>query len=133
MAPGPGRLAEASTRPLPVAGMQNTEASVALAGTVVRSGPLDEPGPVIGRRAELPKQRAAPWPVQKMPLALLALAPVVPSGERVTAITPTCEPSQQLPPPVPQGQALAAQPPLPGPPGHGVVASPTPPVGQSRV
>src|SRR5262249_18979945 len=133
MAPGPGRLAEASTRPLPVAGMQNTEASVAFAGTFLRSVPLDEPVSLIVRQAPLPKQPAVPWPVQKMPLALLALGGGGPSGERVTAITPTCEPSQQLPPPVPQGQALAAQPPLPGPPGHGVVVLPTPPVGQSRV
>src|SRR5215475_7187437 len=132
-APGPGRLAEASTRPLPVAGTQNTEASVAFDGTFLRSVPPDEPVSLIVRQAVLPKQPAPVWPVQKMPLALLALAPVVPSGERVTEITPTCEPSQQLPPPAVQGQALAAQPPLPGPPGHGVATLPTPPVGQSRV
>jgi len=84
-------------------------------------------------QAELPKQPACAWLVQKMPPALLALAPVVPSGERVTAIGPTCEPSQQLPPPFVQGQASAAQPPLPGPPGQGVAGLPTPPVGQSRV
>src|SRR5215468_11373480 len=104
MAPGPGRLAGASTTALPVAGMQNTEASVALAGTFVTSVPPDEPVSLIVRQAELPKQPAVVWPVQKMPLALLALAPVVPSGERVTEITPTCEPSQQLPPPAVQGQ-----------------------------
>jgi hypothetical protein len=73
-----------------------------------------------------------------MPLALLALAPVVPSGERVTAIGPTCEPSQQLPPPFVQGQlqelAGEQQFPFPAdPPAHGAATVPTPPVGQSRV
>src|SRR5215831_5800142 len=121
MAPGPGRLAEASTRPLPVAGTQNTEASVAFAGVFVRSGPPGEPVSLIVRQAALPKQPAPVWPVQKMPLALVLLGAPVSSGLRVTEIAPTCEPSQQLPPPAVQGQALAAQPPLPGPPGHGVV------------
>src|SRR5262249_42001068 len=133
MAPGPGRLAEASTRPLPVAGMQNTEASVAFAGTFLRSVPPDEPVSLIVRQAPLPKQPAVPWPVQKMPLALLALAPVGRGGERGTKTPPTGEPSQQLPPPAVRGRALAAQPPLPGPPGQGVATLPTPPVGQSRV
>src|SRR5262245_20617181 len=102
-APGPGRSAEASTRPLPVAGMQNTEASVAFDVTFVRSVPPDEPVSLIVRQAALPKQPACAWLVQKTPLALVALAPVVPSGERVTEIAPTCEPSQQFPPPAVQG------------------------------
>src|SRR5262245_43845224 len=138
MAPGPGRSAEASTRPLPVAGMQNTEASVAFAGVLKKSVPPDEPVSLIVRQAALPKQPACAWLVQKMPLALLALAPVVPSGERVTEIAPTCEPSQQLPPPAVQGQlqeeAGEQQFPLPAcAAGHGVATVPTPPVGQSRV
>ena len=89
---------------MPVAGMQNTEASVALAGTFVTSVPPDEPVSLIVRQAELPKQPAWTWLVQKMPLALVALAPVVPSGERSMGITLRCKPSQQLPPPVVQGQ-----------------------------
>src|SRR5215831_20634850 len=98
MAPGPGRSAEASTRPLPVAAMQNTEASVALAGVPVVTAPAATPVSVIVRQSVLPKQPTwvpVPWPVQNRPVAMLVLAGPVVSGERVTAIGPTCEPSQQ--------------------------------------
>jgi hypothetical protein len=112
--------------------MQNTEASVALAGVPTVTGPASTPFSVIVTQVVLPKQPAC-WPVQKMPFAAVTLRVPVSSGERLMPITPTCEPSQQLPPPGVQGQALAAQPPFPGPPGHGVATEPTPPVGQSRV
>src|SRR5215831_1763912 len=133
MAPGPGRSAEASTSPLPVAAMQNTEASVAGAGVPVVTAPAGTPFSVMVRHAVLPKQPTVCWLVQNAPVAFVSLAVPVVSGVRLTEITPTCEPSQQLPPPAVQGQASAAQPPLPGPPGHGVAGLPTPPVGQSRV
>jgi hypothetical protein len=55
-APGPGRPAEASTSPLPVGAMQNTEASVALAGTPVMTVPAATPLSLIVRQAGLPKQ-----------------------------------------------------------------------------
>src|SRR5262249_44920338 len=121
MAPGPGRSAEASTRPLPVAAMQNTEASVALAGVPVVTAPAATPVSLIVRHAVLPKQpNACPfvllWPGQKFPVELVLLAVLVESGERLMGTAPTCEPSMQAPPPGVQG----------------CVAS-VPPVGQSRV
>src|SRR5262249_14595086 len=114
--------------------MQNTEASVADAGVPVLTGPAGVPLSLIVRQAVLPEQPTCPaiWRVQKRPPGSVLLAVPVVSGERLTAITPTCAPSQQLPPPAVQGQALAAHAGLPGG-GQGVVASPTPPVGQSRV
>jgi len=104
-APGPGRLAEASTVPLPVAEMQNTEASVAFAAVPGLTGPAGVPVSLIVRQAVLPKQPTcvAVWPGQKRPFGLVLLAGPVVSGERSTAITPTCEPSMQMPPPGVQG------------------------------
>jgi len=119
-----------------VAGLQNTEASVAFAGTFVRTVPAGAPVSVIVRQAVLPKQPAcvAVWPGQKRPPGSVSLAVAVVSGERVTEIGPTNEPSQQLPPPGVQGQLSAGHPlGVPGPPGHGEAGEPTPPVGQSRV
>src|SRR5215468_2060912 len=116
MAPGPGRSADASTSPLPVAAMQNTEASVALAGVPVGTAPAATPFSVMVRQAGLPKQPACGWLGQNRPVAFVALAVLVVSGERLMGITPTCEPSTQAPPPGVQG----------------CVAS-VPPVGQSRV
>ena len=55
-APGPGRSAEASTSPLPVAVMQNTDASVAADGLPLVISPAGEPFSVIVRQAVLPKQ-----------------------------------------------------------------------------
>src|SRR5262249_51341487 len=117
--------------------MQNTEASVPVAGVPGLTGPAGVPLSLIVRQAVLPKQPtcAAVWPGQKRPPGSVLLAVPVVSGERLTAITPTCAPSQQLPPPAVQGQlvvGLGVHAGLPGG-GHGVVASPTPPVGQSRV
>jgi hypothetical protein len=114
--------------------MQNTEASVPLAGTPVVIGPDGAPFSVIVRHAELPKQPAPVWPVQKMPPGSVSVAVPVLRGVRFTLIGPTWEPSQQLPPPTVHGQLSAAHPlGVPGPPGHGVATEPTPPVGQSRV
>src|SRR5262249_33096627 len=59
------------------------------------------------------------WPGQKLPVALVAVAGPVTSGERLTLITPTCVPSMQ--PSDPDTPAM-----------HGCVAS-APPVMQSRV
>src|SRR5262245_17533029 len=106
MAPGPGKSGPPSIMP-PVPLMQNTEASVALAGTFVRSCPAGEPFSLIWRQAVLPKQPAwipPSWPVQNRPTELVVLAGPVVSGERVTKIGPTCPPSQQAPPPAVQGQ-----------------------------
>src|SRR5262249_16100233 len=112
----------------------NTEASVALAGTAVEIGPAAAPLSLIVRHAALPKQPTctAPWPGQKRPPGSVALAVPVVSGERLTAIGPTCEPSQHWPPPGVQGQLVGAHEGWPGG-GHGVATEPTPPAGQSRV
>jgi len=113
MAPGPGRSAPLTAK-LP-AGMQNTEASVAFAGTFVKSIPAGEPVSLIVRQAVLPKQPAwvpASWPVQNRPTELVVLAGPVVSGERLTPIGPTCPPSQQAPPPAVQGQLQGTQ--MPG-------------------
>ena len=56
MAPGPGRLAAKSMITLFVFGMQKTDASVAVAGTPLVSGPAGVPVSVIVRHAGLPKQ-----------------------------------------------------------------------------
>src|SRR5262245_16696967 len=81
MAPGPGRSADALTSALLVAAMQNTEASVALAGVPVVTAPAATPVSVMVRQVELPKQPAwgaASWPVQNRPTELVVLAgPVV--------------------------------------------------------
>jgi hypothetical protein len=55
-APGPGRSADESTSPLPVAAMQNTDASVAGAATPFVIGPAATPFSVIVLHAWLPKQ-----------------------------------------------------------------------------
>src|SRR5215475_6286872 len=112
--------------------MQNTEASVAFAGTFVRTVPAAAPFSVIVTQVSLPKQPALSWPVQKTPPGSVALAVPVVSGERLTEIMPRCEPSQHWPPPGVQGQLSGAHAGLPGG-GHGVATVPTPPVGQSRV
>jgi hypothetical protein len=88
--------------------MQNTDASVALAGVPVLMAPDAAPFSVIVRHAVLPKQpNACPlvllWPGQKFPVELLLLAVPVVSGERLMGITPARAPSQQLSPAV-QGQ-----------------------------
>jgi hypothetical protein len=92
-----------------VAPMQNTEASVALAGVPRVTGPAAMPFSVIVTQRALPKQPAWGWPVQKMPFAAVTLAVPVESGERLMGITPTCEPSQQLPPPGAGGAAVATE------------------------
>src|SRR5262245_20941042 len=78
--------------------MQNVAASVTFAGAFVRSVPPGEPFSVIVRQSVLPKQPTwvpVLWPGQNRPVAMLVLAGPVVSGERVTAIGPTCAPSQQ--------------------------------------
>jgi hypothetical protein len=98
-----------------VPGMQNTEASVAFAGTFLKSIPAGEPFSVIVRQAVLPKQPAwtpPSWLGQNRPVELVALAGPVVSGERVRPITPTCPPSQQGPPPTVQAQLQGTQ--MPG-------------------
>jgi hypothetical protein len=59
MAPGPGREAEPSTAPLPVAGMQKVEARVMLFGAPGASAPAGVPFSVLARRWGLPKQPGA--------------------------------------------------------------------------
>src|SRR5262249_4131139 len=114
-APGPGKSADASTRPLPVAPMQNTAASVALAGVPAVMAPAGAPFSVIVRQAVLPKQpNMCPpellWPGRKLPPGSVLLAVPVVSGERLTWITPTCEPSRHAPPPGVQGCVPSAPP-----------------------
>src|SRR5262249_32521053 len=53
---GPARSADASTSPLPVAAMQNTDASVADAGVPFVMAPAATPFSVMVRHAGLPKQ-----------------------------------------------------------------------------
>src|SRR5262245_8625654 len=111
-APGPGRSAAPFTTALLVAGMQNVAASVAFAGTFVRTCPAGEPFSLIVRQLVLPKQPAwvpASWPVQNRPSALVVLAGPVVSGGRGTPIPPTCPPYQQAPPPALQGQLQGTQ------------------------
>src|SRR5262245_11144716 len=126
MAPGPGRSADTSTSALPVAAMQNTEASVALAGVPVVTAPAAAPFSVMVTHAGLPKQPGLIWPGQKRPVAFVALAVLVVSGERLMGITPTCEPSRQAPPPGRHVQGRLWD-------GPQVLAAELPPVGQSRV
>jgi hypothetical protein len=97
--------------------MQNTEASVAFAGTPGVIGPAGTPFSVMVRQALRPKQPGDTWLPQKLPVGEVALAAPVVSGERFTLMTPTCEPSMQRPPPGVQGS----------------VGGLAPPVGQSRV
>lgn len=113
--------------------MHINDASVALVGIPLESGPAGTPFSVMVRHAGLPKQPScdAPWPGQKRPPGSVSLTVPVVSGDRVTLIVPMCLPSQQSPPPIVHGQLLGAQ--LPGLPGQGVPGDPTPPVGQSRV
>jgi hypothetical protein len=113
--------------------MQNTEASVASAGTPVKIGPAATPRSVIVRQdsPNAPtKQPANLWPGQKRPPGSVALAVAVVSGERSMGITPVCTPSQQKPPPGVQGQLQVAgvgqQFSVPVPTGHGVAGVPTP-------
>jgi hypothetical protein len=91
-APGPGSDVAPSTSTLPVAGMQNFEASDTAAGVSCVSGPAGMPVSEYERHAVLPKQ---PWllfelvcPGQKSPFALLALAVPVTTGVRSTARLP---------------------------------------------
>ena len=61
-APGPGRLAEASTSPLPVAETQNTEASVPFAAIPGVIGPARVPFSVMVRQPGCWKQpQSARW------------------------------------------------------------------------
>src|SRR5262249_6142793 len=61
-----------------------------------------------------------PWPGQKLPVPLLTVVVLVVSGDRLTAIGPTCVPSMQLScMGTPAWQSLGG--------------APTPPVRQSRV
>src|SRR5262245_22188841 len=95
--------------------MQNTEPSVAAAGTFVRTCPAAEPFSLIWRQVVLPKQPTwvpVPWPVQNRPTELVVLTGPVLSGERVTPSAPTCPPSQQGPPPAVQEQLQGTQ--MPG-------------------
>src|SRR5262249_12014466 len=95
--------------------MQNTEPSVAAAGTFVRTCPAAEPFSLIWRQVVLPKQPTwvpVPWPVQNRPAELAVLGGRGVSGERVTPSAPTCPPSQQAPPPAVQGQSQGTQ--MPG-------------------
>src|SRR5262249_55104035 len=69
MAPGPGRSATASMLPLPVDGMQNTEASVAVAAVPVLTGPAAMPFSVMRTQAALPKQPGLIWLGQNEPVA----------------------------------------------------------------
>src|SRR5262249_60369669 len=67
------------------------------------------PAPRMLRQLVAPKQpNRSPLglvgPGQKFPVALFLVEVPVWSGERLMPITPTCEPSQQLPPPAVQGQ-----------------------------
>src|SRR5262245_9566330 len=124
-APGPGRLADEFTTPFWVASMQKTDARVALAGTPGVIGPAGDPFSVIFRHVDWPKQPADTCGAdvcggtQNLPFASLEeVAGAVVSGERFTAIGPTCE------------EPGSTQRPPPGV--HGWVAS-APPVGQSRV
>jgi hypothetical protein len=55
-APGPGRSANALRNPTTVGRTQNTEASVAFAGTFVKTIPAGAPVSLIVRQAVLPKQ-----------------------------------------------------------------------------
>src|SRR5262245_37427447 len=123
MAPGPGRSGAPMGSMVPR--MQNTEASVASAGTFVKTVPAGEPVSVIVRQVVLPKQPAwgpPSWPVQNRPTELVVLAGPVVSGERVTPNAKTRPPSQQAPPPAVQGQLQGTQ--MPGatqsPPKHAV-------------
>jgi len=101
---------------LPVAAMQNVEASVAAFGTPGVTAPAAAPFSVIVRQAALPKQPACVWLGQKRPPAFVDVAVPVVNGDRFTAMAPTWEPSMQAPPPGVQGWPASV-----------------PPVGQSRV
>src|SRR5262249_43380215 len=69
MAPGRGRSATASMLPWPGDGMQNTEASVAVAAVPGLTGPAAVPFSVMVTHAPLPKQPGLIWLGQNMPFA----------------------------------------------------------------
>src|SRR5262245_806122 len=111
-AAGPGRLAAPSI-PLRVSAVQNTEASVTLAGVPRRRIPAAAPLSEMLRQAALPKQPGTTCPLQKVP-SVFAVAPAAAVvREARLVIAPRCTPSMHSPPP---GV-------------HGLVAS-TPPGGQ---
>src|SRR5262249_3527193 len=56
VAPGPGRSADASTSPLPVPGIQNTDASLPLAGVPMVTAPAGAPDSLMLRQLVAPKQ-----------------------------------------------------------------------------
>jgi hypothetical protein len=112
---GPGRLNSPSIMGVPVALVQEYEASVTLAGMPDVMGPAGEPTSSIVRPLEIPKHPGGDWPIQNTPSAVGAVEPMV-FSVRVMPIVPTREPSMHAPPPGVQG----------------CVAS-VPPVGQSRV
>ena len=89
-APGPGRLADPSTAPLPVPGMQKVDPRVTGFGTPVVIRPAGTPFSLIVRHALLPKQPAAltPWPGQNWPVAFVEVRVLVSAGERLTEMVP---------------------------------------------
>src|SRR5262245_55004979 len=90
--------------------MQNTEASVASAGTPGVTAPAGAPVSLIVVQAPLPKQPGAACAVQKTPFANVWLTGPVTSGDRLTGMVPTKVPSMYMFPGV-QG-CVASAPPL---------------------
>ena len=78
--------------PLLVAGMQKTVASVAACGAPSVRLPAGAPVSMMHRVAVLPKAPACVWPVQKNPVALVALTLLVVRGFRPTGSAPTKSP-----------------------------------------
>src|SRR5262245_61330629 len=84
-APGPGKSAEPSIRPLPVAGMQNTDPSVAVSGGPMVRFPAGEPVSLMLVAAPVPNAPGVVWPGQKLPPTSDLFATPVVSGFRTTA------------------------------------------------
>src|SRR5262245_40742246 len=114
--------------------MQNTEATVAGAGTPGVIEPPGEPVSVMVRHVDWPKQPGVPgvppWPVQKFPAALVRVELPVVSGDRLTLIGPTCVPSRQESCPLTPAWQSQGEEPVPF---GQFVAAELPPVRQSRV
>src|SRR5262245_61569126 len=83
-APGPPRSAVALTVPLPVAGMQNTAASVPRCAARSRRSPAGRPDSTIRLAAGFPNAPADRWLGQKRPAASLMVAVLVLSGDSAT-------------------------------------------------
>src|SRR5262249_15255791 len=95
--------------------MQNVAASVAAAGTFVRTCPAGEPFSLIWRQVELPKQPAwgaASWAVRNGPPDLVWAAGRGVGGGSLPQTPRPGPPSQQAPPPAVQGQLQGTQ--MPG-------------------